>query len=901
MDSKALLVVAMALLVGLHGFAGSAMADTSATIELDAAEDDQEESEVLTFTFVADANETVTATDRVSRSGGNVVFDFAVWRNLDTGERGSSNSWTVEAGAEYKVTYQVTAESGASEARYTADVSVGGQASQRLSTTVYVREPQFGSIYTRSGDLVFESTDEGTTTMQVEVENTGRGAMKTDEITFSGVPSGFDVEYSSLSNEIAAGRSDDVNIRLTADSSVSAGTYQFQATVTDNLDNSETFTVSVDVTKPPVLGIEGGSTVDVGDVLVGGEKTTEFTITEDGGHSSMYGVGSRVVSSDQFSSISFGGLSYVRTSPGGEDTAEVTLSVDENAAQHDNPRWTVKLTPNDENGVGKRVKFTGRVIYPAKLGSLSMANTEMVFDEPKSQVSSQTETVTVEIPNEGDLEMDVWSVSARTDDSRISANVVDSPNTVGELDAEKATVELEADPETPEGTYKLSVVVDAGTAGRETITKDVEITHGVSLAVEKTDIDYGDVIVTKNLTESTDIAEELEYEDVSNLSVTKLSGPDEWLTVVDRPPETLSAGDSAPFVIALQFDTSAEIYREYTWTYRVSGEEVESRNVTVTATPEPYSFEEIRDPLDEHTGSNDWRAETAGGMVSTLDSLEDRLRGDDDVPESDLTTAMAAGRSTLLFVESVENARETLSSEGNEAAQNEVVRAAAAYNLLDRYVAELDDPELRSSAEKSRTAAEETVGELVESQTDHYQSRLESDEVSMIERAHINRQLGQLASLQGDEDRAERRRAASADAFDRYTEMVAKGNEHRQTARDWRADLRESTATVVFGQPVVLNPARWDDFDRESAAVRSTYDDAEASFEAAGATEEADRVRSERQEAANSLQLARYSLYGSTATYALLFVGLLGHLVRNAYAYVRDAREAVSGDFLLAS
>lgn len=899
MDKRALLAVAVAAMVALNGFAGGVAAASSTDVSrATLADESSAVTETLTYTFTPDPGED-SATVKSSMSNGGVEFTFDGWTDLDAGDSGETTTWNVSDGNEYRVTYEVRIPTDTTTGSYAAYSADGGSAREYLETNVV--EPRFGNIYRQNVDLAFDSSDSGSATKDVEIPNTGSGLMKPTEITFSGVPSGFGVEYSGLSNEIAGGGSDTVELQISADSTVEEGTYEFQATVTDNLGNTETFPVSVSVTKPAILGVGGGTEIDVGDVLVGSEKTTTFTVTEEGGHVGIDGVNSQVFESDQYGSIGFGDLYYLETAAGGSDTAEVTVTAQENAPQHSQLDWTVRLQPDNGDGVGKRVTFTGRAIYPAKLGSPSVSNTSMVFDRPRSEVSSHTKTVSVSIPNTGDKTMNVWDVTAETDSTDVTANVVDSPDTVEGTSSGTARVEIQADADAREGAYTMDISVDTETAGQKEISEDVTISHGIELSVGKNSMSYGDVIVTKNLTKSTDVAEALEYEDVSGLSVTKVSGPDEWLTVVERPPETLIAGESAPFVVALQFDTSAELYREYTWEYRVTGDNVDNQTVTVTGTAKPYSFDQIRDPLNEYTGSNDWQSRTSSGMVEALDTLEGKLRNDGDVSKTDLSTSIAAGRSTLLFIESVESARETMEEDGNEVAQSEVVRAAASYNLLDSYVSELDDPELRSSAEKSRTVAEETVNVLVETQTDYYRAQLESENVSLIERAHIKRQLAQLASLQSDEERAARLREESAAAFDAYTETVQEGNEQRQEARELHEEMDDSMLTVVVGQPLLLNPAKWDAFDRKSAAVLAAYDEAATSFEEAGATEETSRVRDERQQVATSLQIARYSLYGSTAAYSLGFLGVLVSLGRNTYAYVRDARAAVSGDFLLSS
>ncbi|UPW02279.1 hypothetical protein M0R88_09355 [Halorussus gelatinilyticus] len=899
MDRRSAVTVCLALFVALHGFAGAATAQSSVTVSRAsaAASSGDQITRTLTTTFEATSNRTVTVNGQMA--DGNVEFAFQEWTDLDGTASGSGTSWQVRAGHEYELRYEATVPASANAGYHTAYTADGGAERKRL--TVRVTEPQFGFIDDQDATVVFESKNTGSATKKVDIPNTGEGQMRPSEVTFSNVPDGFTVNAQNLPDRIDAGGTKSMKLQIEADESVSKGNYQFRATVTDNLGNSQSFDVSVTVAKPAVLDAGDDGTVDVGDVLVGSDKTVEFTVSEEGGYTGISGVTSKVTNSDQYGSIGFSGLRYLDTSPDGSATAEVSVSVQDNAPQHSDLRWTAFLKPDGENSVGKKIEFTGRVIYPARFGSLSTSNTSMVFDQPRSEVDSHTKTIEVMVPNTGDKKMNIQGASAGTDSSRVTASVVDAPDTIAGQSNGKVAVRVEADPSTPQGDYGLSVSVNAEEAGSKQISRQISVSHGVELSVEKTSLTYGDVIVTKNLTKSTDVAEALEYRDVSGLSVTKVSGPDKWLTVVERPPATLTAGDAAPFVVALRFDTSAELYRKYTWTYRVEGDNVQNQTVTVTATPKPYSFDQIRDPLNQYTGSGDWQSETASGMVTTLDTLESELRNGGEVSRTDLSTSIAAGRATLLFIESVQNARETRASDGNEAAQDEVVRAAATYNLLDNYVSKLDDSQLRNSADKSRAAADETVQKLVSQQTDYYRSQLDSGNVSMIERAHIKRQLAQLASLQGNDQRAERLRTESAAAFDAYTETVKKGNEKRQSARQLHDEMRDEMLTVVAGQPLMLNPAKWDAFGRKTSAVQAAYGEAATAFRKAGATEEAQSVADERQRMANRYRIARYSLYGSTAAYVLGFVGLVVYLVRSTYAYVRDAREAVSGDFLVAS
>ncbi|WP_115865326.1 hypothetical protein [Halorussus litoreus] len=900
MDSRTLVTVAVVLLVGLHGVAGTAMANPDTTVNrATVIADGGSVTETLTYEFTAPSNDTASVRGQIT--DGEVGFEFVEWQSLDTNRDGTGSSWQVRAGNSYRVTYEATVTESASGYYDVETVSGFSSPAWDETLTVDVLEPAFGYVSTQQTELVFESNDQASTTLDVPIPNDGQGLMIPADVTFSGVPDGVTLSYSQLPGSIPGGESQAVTLDMSTDSSVDKGSYQFTATVEDNLGNTLDVPVEVTVRKPPVLEAGDNGAVDLGDVLVGSDKTVDLPISETGGYTGIDGVNSQVTQSDQYGSISFDDLRYLSTDAGGSSNAEVTVSVEDSANQHSNIGFTAYLEPDNQDGVGQSVSFTGRVIYPPRFGDVSMPDTSMVFDEPQSQVSSYTETVTVEVPNAGDQTMNVQGVSASTDSGQVSASVADYDGQIDGQSSGEVVVEVEADPTASEGSYSLSVDVNSQEDGTETVTSSVGVTHEVALSVERTSLGFGDVVITENLTQSTDVAETLEYQDVTDLSITKESGPDQWLTVVERPPERLTAGDAAPFVVAVQFDTGAELYREYTWEYRVEGDGIDAQTITVTATPEPVSLEGIRSPLADRTDAGGWQADTASGMVDTLDQLETKLRDGGEVSRTDLSTGIAAGRSTILFIESVENATGTLESEGNEAAQPEVVKAAATYNLLDSYIANLEDSELRSTANESRTAARDRVNSLVDQQRSYYEDQLESGDVTMIERAHINRQLAQLASLQGDEQRAERLRAESAGAFENYTATVQQGNEQRQSARQLREEMDESMLTVVLGQPLMLNPAKWDAFETTAADSLSGYDDAESSFATAGASEEAQDVADERQQAASRYQFARLTMYGSTAAYGLVFLALLGYLGRNTYAYVRDAREAVSGDFLVAS
>lgn len=898
-----LAVVAVALLVVLA--AGVAVADDHEG-ELNAAYGMDEEVEELTFEFTANSDAAVSVPEELTDR--DVTFTFAEWSG--GGNDGEDPSWTVQDGTTYEVTYEARAPRDAPEDTYSRQIDVtneddGGTMAQE---TIYVDvlHPSFGFVPDQDVELAFDSPDGGSAEFDVSIQNDGQGVMVTEDVRFEGVPGGLTV-VGDVDSEIDPGSSGTATIQVQADDSVDEGFYYFDAVVEDNLGNTQRFEVEVEVIKPANLEVDD---VDVGDVLVGETTDVEFTLAEANGFESIDGISADVRTSVQYADISFDGLTYANVPAGGTETATVEVTVDDDASQHANLHWRVDLQPDDDEALGETIDVSGRVIYPAYYGTLSMPDPTMTFDEPKSSTTTHTEQVEVTVPNDGDLDMEIEDVDVTVDGADVDGELVDStPVVVPGLSEETVAIELEADADAPEGTYPMTVTFHAAEAGTESVDATLEIEHGIEIAVDDATLEFGDVTVTSRETRSTDVGEVLEYRDVTDVTVEQVSGPDQWLTVEREPSSTISAGSSAPFVVAVEFDTQATLYEEYEWVFEVSGDDVEPREITVTATPKPYSFDQIKDPLADHTDGSDWRADTSSGMVDVLDTLETKLKDGEDVERTDLTLSMAAGRSALLFIDSVESAEETIERENRSAAQPDVLRAAAAYNTMELYASQIDDPDLQSAAEPSLRAADETVSTLVDEQVAYYEAELDDEDATVLAEARIKRQLAEIAALRGEEERAERLAAESADAFDHYGDLVSTGTDHHHRAVETREETigptlsvfggGDRTMIVLFGQPLAPNPAKWDEFSTRLETIDEEYAAAVDAFEQAGAVEEAERVDAEREATLDRLQVARYSLYGFTAGYGVAFVGLIAHLARSTYAYVRDTREAVAGDFLL--
>lgn len=894
------LLACLVLVVG----AAAPAAGAFTSVEVDAALPDESETDQLSFTFTADANATVDATEQITRANGDVTFEFASWERTDGSGSGMATSWDVVAGGTYEVTYDVSVMGSVDQGSYGGTATVqtqsgGTVASEPLEVSVDKLYPEFGYVDPSTKELVYQDPDaqSESTSFDVQVPNDGQGAMVLSDVSFSGLPSGLSAE-ADLPGTIDGGSSGAVDVTVTGGDSIEPGQYSFQMTLTDNLGNTEEVSVPIEVRRPPIASVSG-SEIEVGDVLNGTDREVEFTIEEAGGYEGIDGLSVTTIGSEQSASLSISGTRYLSTGPGGSATATASVSVDENVGQHEDLSWDVELTPDDQDAPSTVVTVSARSIYPAILEDVSFAETQLEFDEPRSSVTSFDTTTAVDIRNSGDLEMNVVSTSAsmRSGEEYISASVDEAPATVAGLSTGEAVLDISADPDTPEGTYDVAVTVDTESAGTMTVVETVTITQEPELAAQ-TEVSYGELTITANQTRTIDIQERLGYEAIEGLEITKVSGPDRWLTVVERPPSRIESGDSSPFIVAVQFDTEAELYEQYRWTFRIAGENVEVRNITVTARARPYSFDQITNPLEERAGGGDWQAATTGPMNTMLLDLEERLRGDSDLSNSVLSRALAAGRATLLFVDSLEQARAAQDSGNYSAAQRSLARAAAARDQMRQYVGGIGQDELRNTGSESVTAAETAFDETASIQQTHYREMLEENS-SIYRNAQAYRALMRLSEYTGDQESAAAREEAYQRASEEYLRTVESAAANR-TAGDEAYEGYAANATIVLvDYPLVLNPARLDEVGTTTSLITTRYDTAVDLYERAGATEERDATQQRANTIGQRLQVSQYGLYGATGVYGLGVLALLGRTGLNLYAYYRDVTASASGDFLL--
>ena len=742
------------------------------------------------------------------------------------------------------------------------------------------------TLDTSSETVTFEPGDGETITDTVTVTN--NDANESVDITAS-IGDGSGHTVLSEPGTVGPGESADIEVGLDADGTESA------TLDVDSSGNSESVQYTVET--PAYIEISDvPDWLDDEGVLRGESRTAEITIEEVGGYSGFNGI---TVSGDTdgLDIGGFGGLEEASTSAEDSTTADVTFTADDDASQYEDIGGTLSLDPDDGFDAESDVTLESFVAFPPYFdgGDLSISTFE--FDEPRN-VGSITRSATLEIENGGDRELDFDSVSIGT--TEFDVDVGSQPDTIGATSTATVNVDIGADTDLDEGTYDFEATFESNDfdVDDEEFESAIEIEHGISMDLSPNLRQTGDIPIGDADTSTFEVSEELGYKDIENVELTITGGPDDWLEVTEGPDPEIGADSSSSIGYEVEFDPSADIGTEYEWVFEVDGDEVDTREATVTATPIPLNLDPLRASLEDAPGGTPTLDQTSEETFQLVNDMDERIRAN-EVPQDDITTVLTFGDGVVRYLEAIAATDELIDAGDHDAAQEELVRAAVAFDTMTTYGEAIEDTQLRDQGSSIRETADSELQSRIEIQESHYEDLLESGETSPIEEATIQRELARVAALQGDTERAESLESDAEASFETYSTLVAQGETDRQEAIGIWEGMESEIFVTVLGQQLVLNPTHYDEFESRSAALSSAYADAEASFGEAGETTRAETVSEERSQHESALTVARWSLFAAIGLSVIIFVSLIAHTARGMYWYVRDSEESVSGDFLV--
>lgn len=734
---------------------------------------------------------------------------------------------------------------------------------------------------TGSQTVTFEPGDGDTLRHTVEVTN--NDANESVELSAS-IDGGHAV--ASQPGQLGPGETGEIVVELDADGSGSATLEVSGGGKTERVDYTVRTPAYVELSGVPDWVEDDG-------VLRGESRTATITVEEVGGYSGFNGM---TVSGDT-AGLDVTDLESASVSAGGSTTVQVRFTAASGADQYDAIGGTLQLDPDDGLPIEREQTLESFVAYPARFGTVDLDPNQITFDEPRStgQISVTGE---IDIENTGDRQLDFEGI--QFDAGQIDVTVVDQPRVIPATSTETVDVELTASTDLAEGAYDLSGTVESSDPGipDRDLNEPVTIEHEISMGLSTERATIGDIPIGNTDSTRVTVSEELGYRDIQGVNIRLTDGNADWITITNSPTDTIGSGSSQTVTYQVEFPPAADIGTTYTWTYVIEGDNVDSREVTVRATPIPLNLDPIRADLNNASTGSGTLERTSEQTLELVNDADERIR-DGTLTRADLPRVLTFSDSVVRYIEAVDAAEQAIENGNNDEAQAELVRAAVAFDTMTTYGEAIEDDQLRSRSASIRETAGPELEGLLGDQEQYYQDQLSASGTSPLQEATVKGELARIAALQGDTERANRLDSESKAAFERYRTQVAKGEAKRQDATQTWERMESDIFVTVAGQPLVLNPLAYDEFETRSAAVLTAYNDSSAAFTAAGESSRAQAVASERTQRASQITTARYSLFAVSGLTLLGILALTIHTARGMYWYVQDSEASISGDFLV--
>jgi hypothetical protein len=683
-------------------------------------------------------------------------------------------------------------------------------------------------------------------------------------------PAGVTVDPSSIDS------GGDATLEISADPAADSGQ------ITGSVDGeSFSFDITVEVTPRPGFDDEP---LDAGDIIVGESESGSVEVVEVTGANALSGVEWSIVDDDSNGDLSFSGMSGISGAGG---TADWTIDVADDADQYEELSWTVELTDTD-SGESREVDVEARVIYRGYIENLDLSGS-VDFDQPRESTNSISETIDIEVENGGDLPLVLTGSSISAPNSDISAEIGDRPNEVDPTSTEEIPVTISANTGLSEGEYDISGSVTAETDD-QSVDDVFRIRHSTNLVTG--DVSIGDVPIGESGSGTTQIEETLGYNGVENIQIELQEGPNQWITQ-QGSISSIDAQGSTSADFSVEFDTTAEIGETYEWVYDIEGDVDDDASIvrdsfTVTATPIPLNLEPIIADLENYDSG------VASQTIGVIEDTDERIRAG-SASKGEISSAIALGDSTSLYLESSNEAEELLANEEHAEAQEHIIRAASSYNTMAIYAANINSP----GVDQVLSNAESNVDDLVSQQTRYYETQISETDPTLLEEATIKTQLSQLKRLSGDTDEADQLQDEADAAFEEYTETVAEAEQEVQNGDETWNEMQQNKFTVVIGQPLLLNPIEFGSVRTQIEEFDDSYTAAISALETAGAESRAESVSTEYNSRSNRLLIAQISLFVLFGGLIATIIGIIAWTTRQMYQYAEDSEETVSGDFLL--
>lgn len=553
------------------------------------------------------------------------------------------------------------------------------------------------------------------------------------------------------------------------------------------------------------------------------------------------------------------------------------------------------ITIGTDGGTGTvDINMDITVLIPAKLESIEDKSTTIIFNKPKSSTSDFVENFQFKIRNIGDTVMTVKTVTASKPSGGITLSITNKPSTVASRNSETIILKITAPSSTSEGTYTSKISLNAGTAGSDTFTVKIKIEHGIIMSVSVSKIDFGDVELYEQKTQSMMISEDLGYKSITGVNI---KCPDNaWLS--STAVTTVPAGQSKTTSIDLLFDGNAQPQHDYKWNCIISSDNAGSQTIPITARMDIGVAKRLEELLKLKSKSNAESSLLIDNMYSALNTANEGTKKRTCTVD-ELITLLSISDALIDLIKSYNDASRLINQGAHESAFDSLVRGSVAVKMISTYSEEVTNKNVMENINYVNSQSYKMMEGLVQTETTFYENKLNSADISTLDKMNSYVRLSEIWGLVGDPIKEKEYRSKADAQRKQYNDMVDSAKAERIEAEKLINNMQSGILSNWGGTYVLLNPFNYDTFSENYNIILENCDDAEVKYRSAGESALATNAQKRHDEIVKIFRKTFVVFYGLALFYIILFGAVLTKCVKGLNSYKRDYEDVQLGDYLV--
>ncbi len=582
--------------------------------------------------------------------------------------------------------------------------------------------------------------------------------------------------------------------------------------------------------------------------------------------------------------------------------------------------WTFSLSTTASHTTisPSSIYFEAYILLPAKLGALSGAELALTFDKPKGTVSSYSRELEVRVRNDGDETMRVSSSLAGSPGGGITLTILESPGEVAGKSSKYIRLRLVAPYDAPEGTYTARLAVDAGAAGRGTVSITIVLTWPVDFYLAPTYLEFGTIELQERGYETKELnitlTEFYRYKPVWNLRFSKTGEYGNWLkeelNFTEIPP-----GESRTVTIKLEPGLEA-VPEDYVWTYAISATEIAAKRMEVTAKIVPLNITKLMDGFRSFRESPLYRSypSTESIIANGLALLEVVERSEIGAEDWQKIPVLMTGTLSLL---SSLNAGLVFTEAASYGSAVESLSAASVSTATLASNAQLNNGDLAGYATSIATAAGTTTEAVLRDEANLLELRgwtlkkaveyalavdepggLQEEE-NVLEAALSYHYAATLYGLLNDRVKRLENVYEGTRLMDQHDELVSDATDLRIRAETSVATSKENDLSRIGDWYLLVNPYNYDTFVTSYRMAVSYLEAAAAKYKVAGERFLYEQTLGEVKDLQGELSSILLIFFTACSFYGILFGFAILRIAKGTTAYLRDLAEREVGELLV--